>query len=54
MLKKLLQKSGALDYSLEKAQGFIRQAKQALAPFPESEFKNSLCELADYVIQRER
>jgi len=54
MLKELLQKSGALTYSLGKARAFIHQAKQALVSFPESEFKNSLFDLADYVIQRER
>ncbi len=54
MLKKLLQKTGALSYAREKAADFIARAKLELDVFPESGFKTSLLALADYVIQRER
>ena len=51
-LKELLQKSGAMAYSLAKARDFSDQAKQALVDFPASPFKSGLEQLADYIIER--
>ncbi len=43
-----------IKYTLEKASEFIQKAKGDLAPYPESPFKNSLLELAEYVVERRK
>ncbi len=53
-LKEVLEKSGALDYALAKANGFIVAAKKELEVFPPSVFRASLEQLADYVLERNR
>lgn len=54
MLKEILERSGALDYALAKARSFIALAKLELEVFPASEFRASLEQLADYVLERKR
>ncbi|HOW58520.1 MAG TPA: polyprenyl synthetase family protein [Candidatus Omnitrophota bacterium] len=54
MLKDLLEKSRALDYTLQKAQTFIIMAKRELEYFPLSDYRTSLEQLADYVLERNR
>ena len=52
MLREILEKSGALDYALAKAKGFMDMAKRELEVFPPSVFRTSLEQLADYALER--
>lgn len=52
MLRDLLKKNGALTYALEKARNLVAQAKLELTEFPESPFRTSLEQLADYILER--
>lgn len=54
MLREGLEKSGALDYALTKASSFVTLAKRELEAFPASNFRTSLEQLADYVLERNR
>ena len=54
MLREALEKSGALDYAMEKAREFIAMAKRELEVFPPSEFRASLDQLAGYVLERKK
>lgn len=54
MLRDILEKSGALDYALVKAQALIAAARRELEVFPPSDFRTSLERLADYVLARNR
>ena len=54
MLREVLEKSGALSYAREKATVFVAQAKQELGIFPPSDFRASLEQLADHVLERNR
>lgn len=53
-LRDLIDQNGALEYAQEKARGFIAKAKLELQVFPESVFRTSLEQLADYVLERNR
>lgn len=44
--------SGAIEHSLQVARDYIREAKDALALFPSSEYRSALLNLADFVIHR--
>jgi octaprenyl-diphosphate synthase len=48
----IIQQTGALDYTREKAVKHIHQAKTALALLADSEFKQALYDLADFAISR--
>lgn len=54
MLKDILEKSGALDYTFAKARAFVDRAKRELEVFPASSFRTSLEQLADYVLERKQ
>ncbi len=47
-----LKESGSIDYAMNKAVSFIDEGKAALKALPDSEAKNILIELADYMIAR--
>ncbi len=47
-----LRDSGSIDYAKNKAEGFIDEGKAALKVLPDSEAKNILIGLADYMIAR--
>lgn len=49
-----LKESGAIDYAFEKAKEFVSKAQQELSLFPESAVKESLYQLAHYVLERNR
>ncbi len=49
----LMEKYGSVDKALSVAQGLSNDAKAALAVFPDSEMRQALMALADYVVQRE-
>lgn len=48
----LMEKHGALDDTIDRARHFGAVAKDALAPFPPSEFKSALLEVVDFCIER--
>lgn len=50
----MLRNSGVLKEAMEVAYGFLRQAREALAPLPDTESKECLLALADYVVGRRR
>jgi len=52
-VRRLVVKHDGVGYALERAQGYARAAKAALAPFPESEDKETLLLIADYVVDRD-
>jgi len=48
----LLRKAGALDATMDLARQFSREARQALSVFPKSPWRETLQDLADFVIDR--
>ncbi len=48
----VLKESGSIDYAMTKAIGFIEEGKSMLKALPETEAKNILIGLADYMIAR--
>ena len=48
----VLQKSGSIEYAKSRAEETVKKGKQALNVLPDSEAKNTLLELADYMIRR--
>ena len=48
----LLRKAGALDATMDMAREFSRDAREALSVFPESLWRNTLQDLADFVVDR--
>lgn len=48
----LMRRYGALDDTIDRARHFGAVAKDALAPFPASEFKSALLEVVDFCIER--
>jgi octaprenyl-diphosphate synthase len=50
----LMDRSGAIRATLERAAGFVAAAKAALLPFPDSALQRALMNVADYTVQRSR
>jgi octaprenyl-diphosphate synthase len=50
----LIQKSGGIDYSLNRAQTFIRESISDLEGFQDSPAKDHLRTVAEYVLSREK
>lgn len=48
----LIQKSGGIDYSLNRAHTFIREAQEGLRVFADSPQKNHLIAVAEYILSR--
>jgi len=48
----MIQKHQAPNYTLERAKGFVTEAKKCLAEFQTSEAKTAILGLADYVVER--
>lgn len=48
----LVKKHGGIEYAMNKARDFIKDAKEELIEFPDSEEKSALLQLADFVIER--
>ncbi len=48
----LVKSYGSIDYTISKAKDAIKQAKKDLDIFPDSKYKNSLIDIADYIIER--
>ncbi|MFN2244684.1 MAG: polyprenyl synthetase family protein, partial [Anaerolineae bacterium] len=51
---RLLQESGALAYAAQRAGAFVERARSALAVLPDSQARDELRGLADYVVVRDR
>jgi octaprenyl-diphosphate synthase len=51
---RLLQESGALAYAAQRARVFVERARSALAVLPDSQARDELRGLADYVVVRDR
>ena len=51
---RLIADHGAIGVTLESAQRFVQDAKDALMVFPDSPIRRALCEVADYTVQRLR
>lgn len=50
----LVKSNGGIEYSIEKAHEFSDKAKKCLEPFKDSEYKDSLIDLVDFVIDRNK
>jgi octaprenyl-diphosphate synthase len=48
----MLEKSGALTATVERAREYGAKARQALEPFPDSEIKTALLEAVEFSIHR--
>ena len=48
----IIERYRGVHYTLEKAKGYVERAKDWLNLFPDSEEKEALCTLADYVLER--
>jgi octaprenyl-diphosphate synthase len=48
----IIERYRGVHYTLEKAKGYVERAKDCLNLFPDSEEKEALCTLADYVLER--
>jgi len=51
-VSQIIRALGSLDYALTKAQHFVANAKRQLAAFPPSQSKETLLNLAEYIISR--
>jgi len=49
----LINKYGGIDYTVQKARDYIARAKENIAVFEDSEMKEALLEMANYVVERE-
>jgi octaprenyl-diphosphate synthase len=50
----LVNRFGGIDYTVEKAKGYIASAKSHLEIFDDSPVRSAIFRLADYVVTRER
>ncbi len=50
----LIRENGAIDYSLEQARGYSQKAQAELEIFPDSQARQSLQKLLDYVLERNK
>lgn len=48
----LIQKYGSVDYTLQRAQEYVDQAKASLSILPENRYRQGLEQLADFVVRR--
>jgi octaprenyl-diphosphate synthase len=48
----IIKRYGGIQYTWEKAKGYVERAKKYLSAFPDSKEKEALCMLANYVLER--
>jgi octaprenyl-diphosphate synthase len=48
----IIKRYGGIQYTWEKAKGYVERAKKYLTAFPDSKEKEALCMLANYVLER--
>ncbi len=53
-LKGLIEDAGGFDYAHQKIDDFSNQAMEAIAPYPDSPFKQSMVDLISYNVHRQR
>jgi geranylgeranyl pyrophosphate synthase len=53
-IRRLVVKHAGVEYALDRAHQYARSAKAALGPFPDSEDKETLVLVADFVVDRDR
>jgi len=53
-IRHLVVKYEGIEYALARAHAYAQTAKEALAPFPDSEDKDTLVLVADFVVDRDR
>jgi octaprenyl-diphosphate synthase len=53
-IRRLVVKHAGVEYALERAHQYAQSAKDALRPFPDSEDKDTLVLVADFVVDRDR
>jgi octaprenyl-diphosphate synthase len=53
-IRRLVVKHAGVEYALERAHQYTQSAKDALRPFPDSEDKETLVLVADFVVDRDR
>ena len=51
-VSRIIHSLGSLDYAFKKAEQLVAKAKRQLSPFPSSQTKETLLNLADYVVSR--
>ena len=49
----LMNKYGAVDYTLDRARGYVEAGKAALSVLPDSPHVDVLCDVADYIVDRD-
>lgn len=52
-IRRLIVKHGGIDYAMERAHAYAQAAKRALCPFHDSEDKETLTLIADFVVGRD-
>ena len=52
-IRQILEKNGSVEYAMKAASHYADQAREKLAPLPESDFKRALLWLPDFVVARE-
>ena len=53
-IRRLVVKYDGIDYALDRAHAYARTAKEDLCPFRDSEDKETLAVIADFVVDRDR
>jgi len=53
-IREILVRNGSVEYAMAAADRYAEQSRQALAPFPEGEFKRALLWVPDFVVAREK
>ncbi len=53
-IQEILDRNGSVEYAMAAAGRYARQALQALAPLPDSDFKRALLWLPDFVVARDK
>ncbi len=53
-IKDILVRNGSVEYAMGVADRYAEQSRQALAPFPDSDFKRALLWVPDFVVAREK
>jgi octaprenyl-diphosphate synthase len=53
-IQEILIRNGSVEYAMSAADRYAEQSREALAPFPESEFKRALLWVPDFVVARDK
>ena len=53
-IREILNRHGSIDYAMAAADRYAEQSRQALASFPDSEFKRALLWVPDFVVARDK